>query len=291
MQKFSIANFIVAIDDGILKYKYIANILQNFVAFEPQNEPLLTVKIGKVTDFQEYEYTTVFDELNIENYFHKEKNRFFRKMIYAETHLRSEFYENKNHTFEIVVEFTEGAKLDLMFYYLLRWACCFAFLHRQTLGFHASTVFYKEKSLLFLGKSGTGKSTHSQLWLSNIDGAELLNDDAPFVQVAENKILTWGAPWSGKTSCYKNKSIQTAAFVLLNQAKHNKIRRLTLSEALVVLLGSSQFYYFNEEFFTDKNYEIISEILKKIPVYHLECLPDAAAASLVFDKLKTDNIL
>ncbi|MCL1867474.1 MAG: hypothetical protein FWF72_00775, partial [Paludibacter sp.] len=113
----------------------------------------------------------------------------------------------------------------------------------------------------------------------------------PFVQITEDKVITWGAPWSGKTPCYKNQSAQTAAFVLLEQAPHNKISKLTLYEALTVLLGSSRFYYFNDEFFTDKNYEIISEILKKIPVYYLKCLPNADAARLVLDTLKLDNVL
>jgi hypothetical protein len=291
MQNFSIASFTVAIAEGILRYKYVANILQNFVAASTEKHPLLTIRVGKVADFQEYEYNVNFDELDIESFFVRNENRFFRKMISGETFLRSEFYEDENHNFEMILDFGGGVKLGSMLYYILRWACCLAFLHRQTLGFHASTIFYKDKSLLFLGKSGTGKSTHSQLWINNIGGVELLNDDAPFVQIAENKVITWGAPWSGKTPCYKNQSAQTAAFVLLEQAPYNKISKLTLYEAITVLLGSSRFYYFNDELFTDKNYEIISEILKKIPVYYLKCLPDDNAARLVFDTLKSDYVL
>lgn len=291
MQNFSIASFTVAIDDGILKYRYIANTLQNFVEPCAVERPFLTVKIGKVADFQECEYDVTFEELGIESFFVRNENRFFRKMISGETFLRSEFYENEDHTFEMILDFGGKVNLGSILYYILRWACCLTFLHRQTLGFHASTVFYEDKSVLFLGKSGTGKSTHSQFWLDSISGTELLNDDAPFVQITEDKVITWGAPWSGKTPCYKNQSAQTAAFVLLEQAPHNKISKLTLYEALTVLLGSSRFYYFNDEFFTDKNYEIISEILKKIPVYYLKCLPNADAARLVLDTLKLDNVL
>ena len=291
MLYFSIAGFIVAIDEGIFRYKYIANILQNFIAPPEQNFPFLTIRIGQIADFEEYDNRTHIDELDIESFYCRIGNRFLRKMISQETFLRSDFYQKENSTFEMIVDFEGNAKLGTMLYYLLRWACCFAFLQKQTLGFHSSTIIYQNKSLLFLGKSGTGKSTHSQLWLNNIDGVELLNDDAPFVQIHDNEILTWGSPWSGKTPCFKNMSAPTAAFVLLEQAPYNKIRKLTLYEALTVMLGSSQFYYFNDELFTDKNYEIISEILKKIPVYYLECLPTADAARLVLDSLKIDNIL
>jgi len=291
MQYFSIAGFIVAIDERICRYKYIENILCNFIYPSVESHPLLTVNIGQIADFQEYESHTCIEELDIESYYRREGNVFFRKMVSQNTLLRSKFYEKENHTFEMVVDFSQNAKCGTMLYYLLRWACCIAFLHRQTLGFHSSTIVYENKSVLFLGKSGTGKSTHSQLWLDNIEGSELLNDDAPFVQISDNKVFTWGTPWSGKTHCLKNFSAQTAAFVLLEQAPFNKIHKLSLYEALAVILGASRFFYFNDEFFTDKNYEIISEILKKVPVYYMQCLPTAAAAQLVFDTLKSDEIL
>ncbi|MEG0517421.1 MAG: hypothetical protein RR555_00950, partial [Bacteroidales bacterium] len=40
----------------------------------------------------------------------------------------------------------------------------------QTLLFHSSVIKLGENGYMFLGKSGTGKSTHSRLWLSNISG-------------------------------------------------------------------------------------------------------------------------
>lgn len=36
---------------------------------------------------------------------------------------------------------------------------------------------------------------------------------------------------------------------------------------------------------TDALYTYISDILEKVPVYHLECLPDIAAAELSHDTL------
>src|SRR5690606_12637376 len=54
-------------------------------------------------------------------------------------------------------------------------------LHRLIL-IHASVIAYRQKhGVAFLGKSGTGKSTHSKLWLQHIPDTELLNDDNPAV--------------------------------------------------------------------------------------------------------------
>ena len=55
--------------------------------------------------------------------------------------------------------------------------------------FHASTVSFADKAYMFLGVSGTGKSTHSSLWLKYIDGTELLNDDNPVVKVLNHVIV------------------------------------------------------------------------------------------------------
>ena len=56
---------------------------------------------------------------------------------------------------------------------------------RNTLLMHASVVKYRGRGYAFLGKSGTGKSTHSRLWLENIPDTSLLNDDNP--------VLLWEA--------------------------------------------------------------------------------------------------
>ena len=52
----------------------------------------------------------------------------------------------------------------------------------QTALFHSSVVSCAGYGYMFLGKSGTGKSTHSSLWLKHISGTELINDDNPVVR-------------------------------------------------------------------------------------------------------------
>jgi hypothetical protein len=93
--------------------------------------------------------------------------------------------------------------------------------------FHAAAVSLDGKGYMFLGKSGTGKSTHARLWLQNIPGTELMNDDNPAVRVkADGTAVVYGTPWSGKTPCYRNISAPIGGIVLLSQAPFNKIVRL-----------------------------------------------------------------
>jgi hypothetical protein len=173
--------------------------------------------------------------------------------------------------------------------YALRFALWIAFgvaaLHRQTVAVHASTVVYGGKSVLFLGESGTGKSTHTGLWLKHIPGTELLNDDSPFINASDG-IRVYGSPWSGKTPCYKPLQTPIAAIVRLRQAASNTIRRLNNLESIGALLPSCPPEFACDPVLSGYIYDILSVILQQTPVYSLACLPDAAAAELVFDTLK-----
>ena len=173
---------------------------------------------------------------------------------------------------------------------LLRFGCWIAFgiacIHHQTVALHASTVCYEGKSILFLGESGTGKSTHTRLWLNHIAGAELLNDDSPFVRIMDdNSVMAFGSPWSGKTPCYINKSAPVAAIVRLSQAPHNKITRLKGIAALGALLPSCPPAFAYDERMLGRITDILDVILQWVPVFSLECLPNPEAAYLMHETL------
>jgi len=146
--------------------------------------------------------------------------------------------------------------------------------------FHSSTVTFGGKAYMFLGVSGTGKSTHSSLWLKYIEGTELLNDDNPVVRVFDDgKVTVYGSPWSGKTPCYRNLSYPLGGIVLLSQAPYNKIQRLTGIQAYVALVPSISGKRW-DKFIADGLHQTENALAMHVPVWHLECLPDEAAAQL-----------
>ena len=69
----------------------------------------------------------------------------------------------------------------------------------HSIAIHSSVIVHSGRAVLFLGESGTGKSTHTRLWREHIPGAQLLNDDSPIVRVVEGVPTVFGSPWSGKT--------------------------------------------------------------------------------------------
>lgn len=167
---------------------------------------------------------------------------------------------------------------------LVRFALWIAYglvtMPHQTVAIHTSVIEYKGRTVLFLGESGTGKSTHTRLWRENIEGAVLLNDDSPMLRIIDGKPWMFGSPWSGKTPCYKQESYPLAACVRLSQAPYNKIQRLSIPQAYAALHPSCPPDFAYDDALYDYISETIGDVLAQVPLYHLACLPDADAARL-----------
>lgn len=152
---------------------------------------------------------------------------------------------------------------------------------RHTLMVHASVVLHRGRAYLFLGRSGTGKSTHTNLWLQHIPDSELLNDDNPLLRFdpLTRQVTVYGSPWSGKTPCYRNVQAPVGAIVRLKQAPQNSIERLTGVKAFATLLPSCSCLKQDEGIYNGivaTAYDVIAQI----PVFQLQCLPNKEAAEL-----------
>lgn len=156
---------------------------------------------------------------------------------------------------------------------------------RGALEMHSSVVMNGGKGYLFLGRSGTGKSTHSRLWIENIPGTVLLNDDNPILRLMpDGTARVFGSPWSGKTPCYKAEEVPAGAVVQLKQAPYNKIERMNHLQTYATLMSSaSSFRPFKE--LADGWHRTLEGLVSVLPCYQLECLPDAAAAKLSYDTI------
>lgn len=177
--------------------------------------------------------------------------------------------------------FQSKAALDnsLMIQFAMASACL------GTVLFHAAVVSFEGRGYMFLGKSGTGKSTHARLWLENISGTELMNDDNPAVRVnPDGTAVVYGTPWSGKTPCYRNVSAPLGGIVLLSQAPYNKIVRLKGIGAYAAVVPSISGKRWDERI-ADGLHETENALASNIPVWHLDCLPDADAAHTCKDTI------
>jgi hypothetical protein len=167
-----------------------------------------------------------------------------------------------------------GLNNGLMVMYTLATAC------RRTALFHSSVVSYRGRGYMFLGQSGTGKSTHSSLWLKHIAGTQLVNDDNPVVRLLDDgSVWVYGSPWSGKTPCYRNVSLPVGAIVRLSQAPFNRISPLRGIEAYAALVPSISGKRWDKRQ-AEGLHETEDLLAQRVGMWHLECLPDEDAALL-----------
>jgi len=150
---------------------------------------------------------------------------------------------------------------------------------------HASCVVLDSRAYLFLGPSGTGKSTHSRLWLANFSGSYLLNDDNPVCRYGADGVLrAFGTPWSGKTACYKNDSAPVEAFVTLKQSSGNKFSFLHGIPAWISIFSSSSLISQDDCLYLSFE-KTLNKLVESTKIAKLLCLPDDSAALLCRDSL------
>lgn len=143
---------------------------------------------------------------------------------------------------------------------------------------HSAAVVRDGKAVLFMGKSGTGKSTHAQLWLREFAGTSLLNDDNPVVRVsADGTVTVYGSPWSGKTPCYHNAGAPVEAMIRLEQAPVNRYTELSNIDAFVAVLPGVSVITHSRKLYGEACSSVV-EALKCVKVGKLECTPEPAAA-------------
>ena len=143
---------------------------------------------------------------------------------------------------------------------------------------HSSCVTYKGKAWLFLGKSGTGKSTHSRMWLNALEGTILMNDDHPVIRINDRgEAIAYGSPWSGKTRCYKNMHAPIGGIIRIVRAPYNKARRLSIIESYASLMTSFSGITWEKDL-ADARDKTIQNIIASVPCWNMECLPDEDAA-------------
>ena len=154
---------------------------------------------------------------------------------------------------------------------------------------HGSCIVNSQKAYLFLGESGTGKSTHTRLWREFINGSTLLNDDSPIIATEPDGVWIYGSPWSGKTPCYKQEKYRLSGCVRLSQAPFNKIKKLSVLQAYAALHPSCPPEFAYDSVLYEGISESMNHILKEVPIYHLACLPDEDAARLSYTTLSRNE--
>lgn len=158
-------------------------------------------------------------------------------------------------------------------------------LHFDGFYLHASAVEVDGRAYLFSAPSGTGKSTHTRIWLQLFgEKACIFNDDKPALRYLDGTWYAYGTPWCGKDGINMNRKVPVAGICFLKQAPHNRIRPLTAKESIPRLLSQTIRGFRNQERLV-LLLGHLEKLLQTIPVFELENRPELEAAQLSYETM------
>ena len=146
---------------------------------------------------------------------------------------------------------------------------------------HSSCVVKDNKAYLFSAPCGTGKSTHTQIWLKRYPDAYILNDDKPALRITKDGVYAFGTPFSGKTDLNVNKGVPVGGICILDRDRTNHIEEISADDALFNILN--QTVRPSQAEAMDKVLTTLDTVLKNVPVYRLYCNMDLSAAEVSYN--------
>ena len=168
----------------------------------------------------------------------------------------------------------------------IRAACEAGMVTRDGLALHASLVEKDGFGVVFLGPSGMGKSTQAKLWKKYLD-ADFLIGDRPGMRKINGKWVGFGMPWDGKDCIFRQTSVPVRALVWLEQAKENHITPMNTKQAMSVMLKQAMMPEWDDAAM-DGAAVLMGAIAQDVPMFHLRCLPDEAAARLTYETIRKE---
>lgn len=177
-----------------------------------------------------------------------------------------------------------GIEDDMLMFNVVGTAISYSVQMHDGFVFHSSSVCYNGGGVAFSAKSGTGKSTHTSLWLNSFEGSYILNDDTPIISLGKDNVFyISGTPWAGTTGINKNATVPLKAIVFLERGTENEITPLSPIEAM------KPFFEGIRTPLTDKMFSTVLDTLNKlfinVSVYKLKCNMDPEAALVTRDAI------
>lgn len=151
---------------------------------------------------------------------------------------------------------------------------------------HSSAVVVDGYAYLFSADSGTGKSTHTNLWLDKFeDDAFIINDDKPAIRKIDGEWYVFGTPWCGKNNTNKNAKAKLGAIVFLERSEENWIEEENIQDAIKKFFKQTT-RRLNYEENMDKVLSTMESMLSEVPIFKMGCDISEDAAKMAYEKIR-----
>ena len=153
---------------------------------------------------------------------------------------------------------------------------------------HSSAVVVDGRAYLFSAACGTGKSTHTKLWLKQFgDRAYMLNDDKPALRLEDGVWYAYGTPWSGKYDISANVRVPVAGIAFLKRGEENSICPFGGKDAVFSFLEQTARPMGRQP--REKIMDLLLQLMEKVPIWRLTCNMDQQAAVVAYEAMSGEK--
>lgn len=153
---------------------------------------------------------------------------------------------------------------------------------------HSSAVVVDGDAFLFSADPGTGKSTHTSLWLRHFgERAFIINDDKPVIRRIDGEYRVFGTPWSGKTDQNVNTSARLAGIAFLERSEENWIRPADRKAAVPKFIRQTTRKMPEE--YMEKMLAYADKLLGSVPLYEMGCNISEEAVMMAYEAMRREK--
>ena len=162
-------------------------------------------------------------------------------------------------------------------------AARFTFLYlaqkRSMVVLHSASFLYQGRAWLFSGPSGTGKSTHTNLWREHLQ-VPLLNGDLNLLALEDGRPVIHGQPWCGTSQICDPNTYPLGGIILLKQAKEDRVEELSPDAQRLLVLQRLISPTWTSEM-VDCNLKLVDKLASQIYITRLYCTKEFSAMTAI----------
>ncbi len=148
---------------------------------------------------------------------------------------------------------------------------------------HGCGVTYQGRGILFLGTSGSGKTTIAGFW-KNLPGAVVLSDERIVIRKEPGEYRIFGTPWNAGGGSAAPASAPLESIFILEQAPRTILADISSSSAVAQMMVRAFPAMWDQEGL-EFAVRFLAQLSEQVPVRRLQFLPDVSAVECVLADL------
>lgn len=161
-------------------------------------------------------------------------------------------------------------------------------IKHQGILLHSSCIVVDGMAYAFSADSGTGKSTHTQMWLERFgDRAYMLNDDKPAIRLIDGTVYACGTPWSGKYDYSTPAVVPLAGICFLERSEDNWIKKADTGRAVFNIFSQTVRNLNKDKM--ENLFDVLEQLFAKVPLFEMGCNITQQSVDTSYNAMKPEK--